>query len=110
MGKYAVVKNNMVQNVIVLDAKNVESMSQALNAEIVDAMSYGLVRGDLRVGNNWTRNLNGIQTILEELRPEQQTDYSNLVDQVAHAEELETQLVETEALLDEYVLAELQGE
>ena len=80
MGKYAVVENDFVTNVIVLDAKNAESMSAVLGKELVDAVPCGLMIGDLRNGGAWTRNLNGVQTILQELTPQQQTDYNGMMD------------------------------
>lgn len=82
MSKYAVVKDNMVENVIALNAEQINEMSAALGAELVDALPFGLCIGDLRVGGNWTRNLNGVQTILEPLTPAQQTDYNGLRDEV----------------------------
>lgn len=86
MGKYAVVENNFVTNVIVLDDKNVESMSAVLGKELVDAIPCGLMIGDLRNGENWTRNLNGVQTVLEELKPQQQTDYNGMMDVLLEGE------------------------
>lgn len=82
MGKYAIVKNNMVENVIILNQNQIEEFEQIYNAEIVNAIPYGLCRGDMKVGNNWTRNLNGVQTILQPLIPQEQTDYSELRDEL----------------------------
>jgi len=86
MGKYAVVENDFVTNVIVVADKNVGSMAQALGAELVDAIPYGLMIGDLRNGGSWTRNLNGVQTVLEEITPEQQTDYNGMMDVMLQGE------------------------
>ena len=88
MGRYAVVKDNMVENVIVLDAGQEESFGAVIGAELVNALPLGLCVGDLRVGGNWTRNINGVQTILEPLTPEQQTDYNGLRDEVEAQAEL----------------------
>lgn len=82
MGKYAVVQHDMVENVIVLNENQIEEFETILDAELVNALPLGLCIGDLRVGNNWTRNLNGVQTILEELTPQQQTDYNGLRENV----------------------------
>ena len=78
MGIYAVVQHDMVENVIVLNENQIQEFETALSAEIVNALPYGLCIGDLRVGGNWTRNINGVQTVLEPLTPQQQTDYTGL--------------------------------
>ena len=88
MGVYAVVQHDYVENVIVLNAEQVPEFETALNAELVNALPYGLCQGDLRVGGNWTRNLNGVQTILEPLTPQQQTDYAGLRGEVEAQAEL----------------------
>ena len=100
MSIYAVVKHDIVENVIVLNEGQIDEMAAALNAEIVDALPYGLCQGDLRVGGNWTRNINGVQTILEPITPQQQTDYAGLRDEVESQREL---LEAAEAALTEGV-------
>lgn len=75
MGIYAVVKNDMVEKLIVLNDNQIEEFENLLNAKIINAIPFGLCRGDLQVGENWTRNLNGVQTILKLLTSEQQIDY-----------------------------------
>lgn len=94
MGAYAIVINNMVENIIVLNANQIEEFENIYNAEIVDAIPYGLCIGDLKVGENWTRNINGIQTILSPLTPQQQTDYTDLRNQ---SEQLNSILTDGEA-------------
>lgn len=96
MGAYAVVRHDYVDNVIVLNENQIQEFEAVLNAEIINAIPYGLCQGDLRVGGNWTRNLNGVQTILEPLTPQQQTDYAGLRDEVEAQTEL---LYEAEAAL-----------
>lgn len=86
MGKYAVVENDFVENVIVVADRNVGNMAQVLGKELVDAIPYGLMIGDFRNGGKWTRNLNGVQTILEEITPEQQTDYNGMMDVILEGE------------------------
>ena len=86
MGKYAVVYNNIVENVIAIQEKNIESIAAALDRELVDAIPYGLTMGDMRVNGNWTRNLNGVQTVLEEISPDQQTDYNGMMDVMLQGE------------------------
>lgn len=101
MGKYAVVKDDFVVNVIVCGAEQVTEMTEALAADLlVDAIPYGLCIGDFWNGHAWTRNLDGVQVELEELAPQQQTDYNGLRDEIA---ELEETLTEAEAALHEGV-------
>ena len=88
MGKYAVIKHNMVENIIVLNESQIEEFEGILGAEIIDAIPFGLCIGDMRVGENWTRNLNGVQTVLEPLDPDQQTDYKNLRDDLEYKTEI----------------------
>lgn len=82
MGAYAVVQHDYVENVIVLNEDQIGEFGTILEAELVDAMPYGLCKGDLRVGGQWTRNIDGVQTILEPLTPGQQTDYTYLREEI----------------------------
>ena len=100
MGIYAVVQHDMVENVIVLNENQIQEFETALSAEIVNALPYGLCIGDLRVGGKWTRNINGVQTILEPITPQQQTDYTNLRDDLRYKTAV---LEEAEAALTEGV-------
>lgn len=100
MGIYAVVQHDMVENIIVLNENQIQEFETALNAEIVNALPYGLCIGDLRVSGEWTRNINGVQTILESLTPQQQTDYRELRDEL---KSLNTTMAEAEAALTEGV-------
>ena len=107
MGNYAVVRNNEVDDIIVLDEEQVDNFEVFLDAELVDAIPYGLCIGDLKVGDNWTRNINGVQTVLESLTPEQQTDYSELHNTIAtltaRVDSLTNQLQEAESFFIEGV-------
>lgn len=100
MGQYAVVENDFVTNVIIMDASQTEEMASALHAEMVDALPYGLCKGDLRVNGRWTRNLNGEQVVLEPITPQQQTDYTDLRSEL---EGLNAIMTEAEAALLEGV-------
>lgn len=62
--KYAVVKENAVENVIVADEAQKTELEAALGAELVDAQPFNLQIGDMRVGANWTRNQDGEQIVL----------------------------------------------
>lgn len=64
--RYAVVKNNVVENVIAAKEENKEEMETLLNATLVDASVYNLQIGDMKVNDNWTRNQDGEQIILTE--------------------------------------------
>lgn len=107
MGNYAVVRNNEVDDIIVLDEEQVDNFEIFLAAELIDAIPYGLCIGDLRVGDNWTRNINGVQTVLELLTPEQQTDYTELHNTIialtAQLESINNQIKEAESFFLEGV-------
>lgn len=62
--RYAVVKNNIVENVIVAKEENKEEMETSLGAALIDASIYNLQIGDMKVNDNWTRNDEGEQVIL----------------------------------------------
>lgn len=76
--KYAVVKENAVENVIVADEAQKAELEAALGAELVDARSFNLQIGDMRVGANWTRNQDGEQIVLTG-----QPTYDELTAQIA---------------------------
>jgi len=76
--KYAVVKENAVENVIVADEAQKAELEAALGAELVDAQPFNLQIGDLRVGANWTRNQDGEQIVLTG-----QPTYDELTAQIA---------------------------
>lgn len=83
----AVVIDNIVENVIVLDESQIEEMSAALNAEIIDARPYGLAIGDYRTPEGvWTRNAGGEQMVLPLLEQEQYDSYSVASERAAQAE------------------------
>lgn len=84
----AVVRDNIVENVIVLDESQIDRMAAALGAEIVDARVCGLRIGDLRTPSGWTRNEDGEQVILPVLPYERQDGYEKTVEEL---EELKAQ-------------------
>ena len=68
----AVVIDDIVDNVIVIDEAQVESISKALGAEIIDARPYGLAIGDYRTPDGvWTRNDGGEQVVLQLIEREE---------------------------------------
>ena len=103
----AVVRNDIVENVIVIKEENVSAMAAALKCEIVDARPYGLTIGDLRTARGWTRNAGGEQMLLPLLEQEQYDSYS--VQQKKIAELEETVETTSEATAGE-ALAILNGE
>lgn len=62
--KYAVIKNNFVENLIVCAPEQVEEMEAALNATLMEASPLGMEIGDYFNGECWTRNVDGVQTPL----------------------------------------------
>lgn len=67
---YAVVKNDIVENMIVAHESQKEELEAALGATFVDPTEYGLTIGDLWNGVAWTRNVNGEQVVLEPVEEE----------------------------------------
>lgn len=63
-GKYAVIKNNFVENLIVCAPEQVEEMEAALDATLMDAAPLDMAIGDFYNGEQWTRNIDGVQTPL----------------------------------------------
>ena len=87
----AVVRDNIVENIIVLDEGQIDKMAAALGAEIVDAKPFGLAIGDLRTPSGWTRNEGGEQVILPVLPYDRQDGYDIAMQKAAEAEaQLET--------------------
>lgn len=62
--KYAVVKNNFVENLIVCSEEQVAEMEAALNATLMEATPLGMEIGDYYNGAAWTRNVDGVQVPL----------------------------------------------
>ena len=82
----AVVRDNIVENIIVLDAAQEAEISAALGCEIVDARVCGLAIGDLRTPSGWTRNEGGEQVILPVLPYERQDGFEKAVERAEAAE------------------------
>lgn len=103
----AIVRNDLVENLIVIDEKNIEEMATALRCEIIDAAPYGLQVGDLRTAAGWTRNAGGEQMVLPLLEAESYDSYTLQQKKIAELEE--TVNATSEATADE-ALAILNGE
>lgn len=82
----AIVQDNIVQNLIVLDEAQKAELEAALECEIVDARPYGLIAGDLRTAAGWTRNAGGEQMVLPLLEQEQYDSYTLAIKQATEAE------------------------
>ena len=83
----AVVIDDIVENIIVLDKSQLSEMTAALGVEIVDAAPYGLAIGDLRTELGWTRNVEGEQVVLSMLEQEAYDGYTLAVKRADEAEE-----------------------
>lgn len=103
----AMVKDDLVVNLIVIAEANVAEMAAALQCEIIDAAPHGLQIGDLRTAAGWTRNAGGEQMLLPLLEQEQYDSYS--VQQKKIVELEETIETTSEATAGE-ALAILNGE
>lgn len=82
----AIVQDNIVQNLIVLDEAQKAELEAALGCEIVDARPYGLIAGDLRTAAGWTRNAGGEQIVLELQTQEAYDSYTLAAQRAADAE------------------------
>lgn len=82
----AIVKDDIVQNLIVLDEAQKAELEAALGCEIVDARPYGLIAGDLRTAAGWTRNAGGEQMVLELQAQEAYDSYTLAAKRAVEAE------------------------
>ena len=99
----AIVRENIVENVIVVEEEQIAELEKALGCEIVDARPWGLMVGDLRTERGWTRNAGGEQMVLEALEPERYDSYSAAMRRADAAEASAKQVAEaiaTEAVTE----------
>ena len=68
----AVVTNNIVSNIIVIDKTNMNTLIEG-GMELVETEPYGLVIGDYREGENWYRDIDGVKTQLPLPTPEDES-------------------------------------
>lgn len=83
----AIVRNDIVENLIVLGEAQKAELEAALGCEIVDARPYGLIAGDLRTAAGWTRNAGGEQMVLELQEQKAYDGYTLAVERQKAAEE-----------------------
>ena len=62
--KLAVVDNDRVENLIVGDVKQINELSASLGKQVIYNPAFDLAVGDMLVDGNWTRNIDGVQTVL----------------------------------------------
>ena len=89
--KFAEIVNDLVVNLFVADPDQKAELEAMIQHEMVPADLLRLQIGDLRVGGNWTRNIDGEQVVLtgEPTRDE-------LMEQIAA---LERETAQTDAAL-----------
>lgn len=82
--RFAVIKDNLVTNLIVAAEGQQAELETALGARLEDAAGYGLTMGDLWIPERgvWTRNQDGEQVVLESLTPEEKTKYQAISDEL----------------------------
>nr|DAI42789.1 MAG TPA: hypothetical protein [Caudoviricetes sp.] len=82
--RFAVIKDNLVTNLIVAAAGQQAELETALGARLEDAAGFGLTMGDLWIPERgvWARNQDGEQVVLEPLTPEEKTKYQALSDEL----------------------------
>lgn len=98
--RYAVNKNGVITNVIVVNAEQKAEMESALEATLEDASVYGLTFGDMWVeGKGWTRNRDGEQVTLSPLTQEEWSQYQALSELVNSLEAEKAALEEENAAL-----------
>ncbi len=61
---FAIRSGCTVINVIALNPEQAEEMRRALAAPVIPAWELGLMKDDLYNGQNWTRNVGGVQAEL----------------------------------------------
>lgn len=103
----AIVRNDIVENLIIINEEQISEMSASLNCEIVDAAPYGLTVGDLRTAAGWTRNAGGEQMILPLLEQESYDSYTIVTNKNV---ELQNQIDELPSAISNEILGVLSGE
>lgn len=103
----AIVRNDIVENLIIINEEQISEMSASLNCEIVDAAPYGLTVGDLRTAAGWTRNAGGEQMILPLLEQESYDSYTIVANKNI---ELQNQIDELPSAISNEILGVLSGE
>lgn len=103
----AIIRNDIVENLIVINEEQISEMSTSLNCEIIDAAPYGLTVGDLRTSAGWTRNAGGEQMVLPLLEQESYDSYTIVANKNV---ELQNQIDELPSAISNEILGVLSGE
>lgn len=90
----AVVRNNTVETLIVINEEQIEHFSSTLKCTIVNASPYGLAIGDFCMNGKWTRNINGEQKVLPLLDEQVQDSYSIMAEKAAELESAQDSIVD----------------
>lgn len=83
----AVIRENIVENLVIIKEAQLDSMAEALGCEIINAAPYGLQVGDLRTAKGWTRNVNGEQVVLPALDAKEETTFTLQQERISALEE-----------------------
>lgn len=62
--KFAMVRNDFVENLIVARLEQKAELEAALHCELVYDPYINLAAGDKRINGEWTRNVDGVATVL----------------------------------------------
>ena len=62
--KFAVVRKDFVENLIVARLEQKAELEAALHCELVYEPYINLAKGDKRINGEWTRNVDGVATVL----------------------------------------------
>lgn len=62
--KFAVVRNDFVENLIVAQYEQKAELEAAWGCELVYEPYINLQKGDKRINGEWTRNVDGVATVL----------------------------------------------
>lgn len=91
----AVIKNNIVQNLIIVSTSEIPSLKEFLDCDdIINAKFFGLQAGDLLTSRGWTRNAGGEQMVLQPVPESDWNTFSLNTQKIAQLEEERPQLVE----------------
>lgn len=63
--KFAVCKDSFITNIIIAEHQQKEELETALNAVLIDTTHCNVSIGDFWNGENWTRNIDGEQIIID---------------------------------------------
>lgn len=92
--KFAIKKDNFITNLIVADYDQKHSLEVALEAELIDLNECNVTIGDYWNGENWTRNVDGEQVIVDISRLNEPSQIDMIEAQVAYTAMMTDTLLE----------------